>query len=316
MKNTLIIILLCPFYLLGQSIERKNILVEKFDNTAKTEPYIVKMWEEVLRAEFMNLHQSIFVVDRAAYDLIKKERNKEKESGAGINKQGVTLGAEYLLTGDVITASKTSKREVIKTEKYTPAATKENPNPKTQYTDIYGIKCTANVEIKIKMVDIATSEIKYEKNITAQSETKIADTDRKDLIEKAKSVSLNSAFRNVPYQIRPEIVFLLNPKYYVLDVTKGTVPKIKKILLTGGRKAGFPNIGEIYLNVYEAIEENIDGQKLVREVLLGNVKAEDIYEEVSEATVIKGNEAIGEKLKSGAKLYCKFEKIPEPGEFY
>ena len=316
MKNILIIILLCPFYLFGQSIERKNILVEKFDNTAKTEPYIVKMWEEVLRAEFMNLHQSIFVVDRAAYDLIKKERNNEKASGAGINKQGVTLGAEYLLTGDVIVANKTSEREVIKLESYTPPATKANPKPKTQYTETYGIKCTAYVEIKIKMVDIATSEIKYEKTVAIQTNNKIADTDRKDLIEKAKSVALNSAFRHVPYQIRPEIVFLLNPKYYVLDVTKGTLPKVKKILLTGGSKAGFPNIGEIYLNVYEAIEETVDGQKLIREVLLGNVKAEDIYEEVSEATVIKGNEAIGEKLKSGAKLYCKFEKIPVAGEFY
>ena len=102
----------------------------------------------------------------------------------------------------------------------------------------------------------------------------------------------------------------------MLEVTKGSTSSAKKILLTGGSKAGFPNIGEIYLKVYEGIEENIDGQKLTREVLLGNVKAEDIYDEVSEAIVIKGGDAIAQKIKSGAKLYCKFEKIPIPGEFY
>ncbi len=316
MKNIFIVLLLCPFFVLGQSIERKNILIEKFDNSAKAEPYIIKIWEEILRAEFISLHQSIYVVDRSAYDLIKKERKNEKEAGAGTNKQGVTLGAEYLLTGDVLAATKSSKRYLEKTETYTPPATKENPKPKPEQREIYAIKCNASVEIKIKMIDIGSGEIKLENTFKASFEKEIADTDRKDIIDKAKYEALNNAFRNVPYQIRPEVVFLLNPKYFILDVTKGSASSAKKILLAGGKKAGFPNIGEIYLNVYESIEENIDGQKLSREILLGNVKAEDIYDEVSEAIVIKGGDAIAQKIKSGAKLYCKFEKIPIPGEFY
>ena len=316
MKNMLIILLLCPFFVLGQSIERKNILVEKFDNSAKAEPYIIKIWEEILRAEFISLHQSIYVVDRSAYDLIKKERKNEKEAGAGTNKQGVTLGAEYLLTGDVIRATKSNRRVLERTETYTPPATKENPKPKPEQREIYVIKCDASVEIKIKMIDIGSGEIKLEKTLIKSIEKELEDTDRKDIIDKAKYEALNNAFRNVTYQIRPEVVFLLNPKYFVLEVTKGSTSSAKKILLTGGSKAGFPNIGEIYLNVYEGIEENIDGQKLTREVLLGNVKAEDIYDEVSEAIVIKGGDAIAQKIKSGAKLYCKFEKIPIPGEFY
>lgn len=311
----LFFVLICS-QLFAQKIDQKNLLIDRFENTAKAPDYILRMAEQFLREEFISLHQSIFVVDREAYDRIKEERKREKNSVAGTNQQGVTLGAAYLLTGDLLSFKTGHERILIKTEKYTPEPTKANPNPKEEERKIYGIKCTAALDMKIKLVDIETGEIKFEKSLPIANNSTIDDTDELNFIQKGKDLVTLRALKYLPNSVRPDIIFALNPKYYILEVTKGTAPKIKKLLLTGGKKAGFPNFGEIYLNVYEEIEESIDGQKLKREILLGNIKAEDIYDEVSEAIVIKGHEEIGAKIVSKAKIFCRFEKIPVPGDFY
>jgi hypothetical protein len=40
-----------------------------------------------------------------------------------------------------------------------------------------------------------------------------------------------------------------------------------------------------------------------------------IYDEVTEAIIIKGADVIGGEMQSGAKIYCKLEKVPVPVNF-
>jgi hypothetical protein len=316
-KYTLLVFTTIAFVasnLLAQSIDQASILFDHFENKSKAPQYNVRLLEENLKGALRNLHQSFSVVDRDGYELIKKERLKDKQSKAGATQQGVTIGAEYLISGEVTQWGTGSKR-VERKEKYTPPATKENPHPQELERIVYYYECSVAMNFHIRLIDIETGAVKFEKTVGSTQQSDIKDRQVPSDIFKAHQNIYLGLVNSLAFQLKPELIYALNPKYYILEVSKGG-SKAKKVVLTGGRRAGFPGFGEVYLNVYEGITETVDGQKLLREVLIGNVKAEDIYDEVTEALVIRGGEEIAAKLKAGANLFCKFEKIPVNGEFY
>lgn len=214
------------------------------------------------------------IVTRQLVAAINAEREQQKTVlDNDIIKQGIAVGADYILKGEV---TKFYKKTHQQTQKDTTAGVVIDRVLKV-YTSTY-------VQYDVKVVDVKTGVIAATDNYRG---------------------SLNGIEHHIKNFIRLEFPYT----FRILEVLKKKgSKKAKHVLVDGGFKQGLT--AGVYINVFELIEENIAGQKVVREVEIGNlqVRAVDFSGNFSKCLIFKGKKEVYSRIENNAKLICKIPK--------
>ena len=214
------------------------------------------------------------IVTRQLVAAIKQEREQQKTNlNNDFIKQGIAVGADYILKGEV-----TSFRKKVNKQVQTDSI---NGKAVDRVLKIY---TSTYVQYDVKVIDVKTGVIAATNNYRG---------------------SLNGIEHHIKNFIRLEFPYT----FRILEVLKKKgSKKAKHLLVDGGFKQGLTS--GVYINVFELTEENIAGQKVVREVEVGNlqVRAVDFSGNFSKCLIFRGKKDIYERIEKNAKLICKIPK--------
>lgn len=246
------------------------------------------------------------VVERTKLDQIAKERNLQKQEdflNGAVIEQGKSLGAQYLISGNINQIAKRGgniEKSKIDYDSYS----------KQYYTRKYQVYLTQiDFVINVQIIDVTTGLVKSSKSITSSAE---AETTSQETV-------INSAIRGLEGYLKAWVnsAFPVYMKIVKVETTdKKGLPKT--VLIKGGsdvdlayRKDG----GVLYgigkkdvsseLEVYENVTEMIDNKEYTRKVTVGKIKVSEIQGEFSICEVKKGAEEIQKKLNEGKTLFLK-----------
>ena len=107
----------------------------------------------------------------------------------------------------------------------------------------------------------------------------------------------------VSFVIWKEIQKSLTPKFHLLTVLETGKTGPESVLVSGGKSSGF--FEDMEIEVVEIVQEDVDGQKIDRDVVIGELKITDIRPETSVCKVKKGGADLQTKLGSKARIYCR-----------
>lgn len=214
------------------------------------------------------------LVEREKMDQLKSEKNLQKDEDfidGQVIEQSKSLGAQYIVLGNVSKAQVESKETIL---------------PVVGRTTSY----TAEIAFNIRVVDVATGEI-----IASNSFNKTG---------KGKN-----SFEETLETIKPEIETFIKNNFKITASLASIEEKngngeATKVLISGGSSTGV--LEKNAFKVYEVSELMVDGKKLTRKKTIGKIivaKVED--ENFSVCTILEGAAEITKKMEGGAKIKCE-----------
>lgn len=246
------------------------------------------------------------VVDRTKLDQLAKERNLQKQEdflNGAVIEQGKSLGAQYLISGNISQITKRGgyrDKSKVDYDAYT----------KKYFTRTYQVYVTQiDVVVNVQIIDVTTGIVKSNQLITntAEAETTSAETVTQNAVQGLEGYLkawINSAFPVYMRIIKVE------------STNKKGLPKT--VLIKGGSDVDLAyrkDAGIIYgigkkdisseLEVYVNMTEVIDNKEYTRKVTIGRLKVTEIQGELSVCEVKKGAEEIQAKLNEGKTLFLK-----------
>lgn len=246
------------------------------------------------------------VVDRTKFDQLAKERNLQKQEdflNGAVVEQGKSLGAQYLISGNINQISKRSgNREKSKLD--------YDAYSKQYYTRKYQVYVTQiDVTINVQIIDVSTGIVKSNKSFTNTTEAETT----------SEATVINSAILGLEGYLRAWVndAFPVFMKIIKVETTdKKGLPKT--VLIKGGSDVDLAyrkDAGILYgigkknvsseLEVFENNVEMIDGKEYKRKIPVGKIKVVEIQGEFSICEVKKGAEEIQKKLNEGKTLFLK-----------
>lgn len=292
----------------GLSIEKPKILRDVFLDVIAARPLLVD------------------ALDRDIYEMVEKEKRVQMRTKSDATQGGIEIGSELLLTG-VITDYRTdskinyfeppapsappqkteAKKGENKTEKKdekkttAPSNVKEN-KPKLPESVTYSIHLTLN----LKATSIKTGEDVFVKAYKIDGGAKVPyyySGGKTFNVDMANQVAFQNATENFTKLIWSDIFYYITPKLYLLDIAKLDKDEAESVIIGGGSQAGF--LPGTPLDVVEVTYEEVQGNKLERETVIGRLRMKDVREATTICKVRDGGKTIAAKMKDGAKLYVK-----------
>lgn len=214
------------------------------------------------------------IVDRAKMNEIHSEKEWQKGEDfidGSVIEQSKSLGAEYIVAGDV---SKASSKTTQTSAPYAGTIT----------------TVKSDIAFNIKVIDVSTGAIMASNSFSAKGRGK-------------------NAFENALDDIKPEIEQFIKDNFKVtLSVVsvdkKDENGQALKLLIAGGSSIGLQK--ETELKIYEATELTVDGKKMTRKVTVGKARITHVDDEnFSVALITEGNDKITAKLADGKKSKCE-----------
>ncbi|MEK7253216.1 MAG: CsgG/HfaB family protein, partial [Bacteroidota bacterium] len=231
--------------------------------------------------EEMFLESSMFrLVERQNLEALLKERTAQKKAeyvdAESLAEQGKALGAQYMVEGKVLNANLL--------EYTVPDTGKVKVNEGRPYKMF-----TSDLTLHIRMVDVATGKIVVEQQLTG--------TDQYDRFMNGK------VFRNYMESVESSVAnlkknFLKAARTWlplegvtIVEILEEKKEKVDRVLLNGGLFNGIRDNDA--LKVVQVVYEEVDGQKLKREVEVADLWVKEVDEEYfSECSVRKGEKKI------------------------
>lgn len=212
------------------------------------------------------------VIERSKLEALQKEKNLQKTEDymdGKVVEQGKSLGAQYLILGNINNASETKNT-----------------------TTLYGISVTkskANVEVTIKVVDVAT-------NLVIASENLVANADGN------ASGAMQKALNNLEGEVNKFLNNNFPVQFSLVEVTEfGKKGEARKVVISGGSGSGVRQNDAF--SVVEKTTVEIDGVKKTRNKVIGKVRVAKVEDaDFSQAMVEEGASEIADKVKAGVKL--------------
>ncbi len=225
------------------------------------------------------------VVDRNRWDVLQKERELQKSEeflDGQIAEQGRSVGAEYIVTGNVGT---------INTTRYT---NKNSSTGATYYT--YGTV----ISIAYKIVNVSTSEILYSGSFSA-GHTGGFFNPSAGTQENALSLAIQDVRKKAGMDIKKAFPI----KVKIIKVLEEDDEKVKKVLINAGASSGLTGQKDVRVVYYENID--VDGKILSRtvDVTTGEITSvvDENFSELTIRKTEKGGQKVKEKIKEGKQLY-------------
>ncbi|MDX2048728.1 MAG: CsgG/HfaB family protein [Chitinophagaceae bacterium] len=231
------------------------------------------------------------VVDRSTFQEIARERNLQRQedfiNSRKIVEQGKTLGAQYLVSGNITSLSNSAgsveRTNIITGRKYT----------------VYEISTT--ISLNVQVIDVETGKVKSNKPIvkTVKTETtnvQVAVSNAIKFLEGYLKAWVNDAFPVYMKIIRIE------------STDRKGLPET--VLIKGGEEMDLSKRGKIFttsseLLVYENEIMVVDGKEYNREIEVGMIKISAVQGEFSVCKVKKGAEKIKKRITEGKTLLLK-----------
>ena len=250
---------------IGVAIMPMSFSGGKNSDEAKVAPSVY----EIISGAFVKAKR-FNVIERSKLEQLQKEKNLQKTEDymdGKVVEQGKSLGAQYLILGNVNSAVAKSS---------------------TSY--VYGVavnKAKANIQVTIKVVDVATGLVIASENLEGSGDGSGAQEKAMSSLDGEVNKFLSA---NFPLQ------------FSVVEIQeKGKKGEAKKILISGGSGSGVKVNDE--MNVVEKVIVDVDGVTKTRNKVIGRIKVTKVEDaDFSQTIVVEGGAAIAEKIGSGVKL--------------
>ncbi|HMJ48367.1 MAG TPA: CsgG/HfaB family protein [Ferruginibacter sp.] len=242
------------------------------------------------------------VVDRAGFNQIAKERNLQKQEdflNGSVVEQGKSLGAEYLISGNVNQINTRSYYKDKSKLDYD-AATKQWYTRKYQVTAIL-----VDLNVNVQIIDVATGAFKSNKSFSISHETE----------ETGEAIAINNAVKRLEAYFRAWVNNAF-PVYMKIIKVESTNRKglPEKVLIKGGSDVdmavnkGLLSNNSSELDVYIIDVLTVDGKELKRQVTIGKVRISEVQGEFSICKVRSGAEDIQKNINEGKTLFLKISR--------
>ncbi len=227
------------------------------------------------------------IVDRTKMEALKSEKELQKSEdfiSGNVVAQGVSLGADYLITGIVSSATKTQKyveRTRLDGSKYNQ------------------IVYEATINFSCKVLDVSTGQVINSETFSTSGGTSLFGLiPTADNPQEAFGSSLSSLTKNIDKWVGKNFPATFSIVEIQDRDSKGNATKV---LISGGSGTGLER--KEGLKVVEVSEMMVDGKKLIRKKEIGELRVEKVEDEnFSVCSVRDGEAEITKKFESKAKI--------------
>lgn len=332
-----------PPLVVSPEFGRPALALDSVTNVSKISVGQAQMLRGALGAYFADRPALADLIDRDAYQFIEKERAMQQVVQSGDIEQGITIGADYLITAEVlglerrreilsipdpaIVAAKKAeaekkeaekkKQEAQNKDKKAETAEKKKEEPKQPaWTKLVPkddgipkipneIQTVANLSVNVKLVDVQSGEILKSQKIQSQLEHRIKYTRDPALVEQGDEALFRSLSKDFAEKAGGFFRSAFVKQLRLLEISKIDDDEAERVIVQGGSLYGF--FGGDRLEVVELTEETVDGQKLERTTIVAELKPDDIYPEVMDCKVKDGEKVLLQKFNSKAKLMVRLK---------
>ncbi len=242
------------------------------------------------------------VVDRTKLDQIAKERNLQKQEeflDGFIVEQGKSLGAQYLIQGNISQANAVS----VQIKKSRTMGSYPNTYQQTYYVPGYEVALIVNLQT----IDVATGQAKSARTINASRTWET--TSAEQAITASLNLLQNPTGREGTLKDWANDMFPVGMKVLKVEETdnKG---RPKKVLIKGGDDMDLHRgrVSGSILQVYINDAMMVDGKEYIRPLPIGEIV---VFEPQGEFTVCKvkdGADEMQRRMNEGKTLYLKMLK--------
>lgn len=226
------------------------------------------------------------IVDRTKMDELQKEKNLQKSEDyidGNVIRQGVSLGANFLVSGKVISVSKSSGHKDV---------------TKSDGTKVSEPVNEANINFSCQIIDVETGEVVNSETFSNSGGGSFLDIFTAKNVDDAFSSSLSSLGRDIDRWIEVNFPAIFAIAEIQEKDSKGNATKI---LIAGGSVFGLEKGDR--LKVVELSIVNVNGKDLGRKKEIGELKVTKVEDEnFSICSVKAGGFEISSKFEAKAKL--------------
>lgn len=226
------------------------------------------------------------IVDRTKMDALKREKELQKSEDfidGKVIQQGISLGADYLISGHVISA----QAEQMETA----------PNSKTGEVIV---TYKAKLAIQLKVIDVATGQVITSETIEPKSGSLLG-----GMLGTAPSTpeaAISKSIKGIEDKVDDFVNKNFPANFPIVEIQeKDSKGKATKILIAGGSAFNLEKGDR--LKVVEVSTMNVNGKKLERKKEIGEIKISKVEDEnFSICSVSDGGDEINTKFEAKAKL--------------
>lgn len=285
------LLFLSTFSLIAQN-EKITVGITYFTYSTHKEKNYVEQINEIVANEFVKAGR-FTVVDRTKLQVIKAEQELQKTEDfldSKVIEQGKTLGAKYIVTGQLASVATTSSYSV-ELKKY-------------QYT--------SSVLLSVKLIDVENSEVVQAETFgRGTSNASVEGGFFKQLMNTSCDVAgigysteeaLHNAMTNLSCGLKNWIKRVFPVMVSVVEVQETHKKKgAAKILIAGGSSIGLSSRKE--LSIVEFLKVVVDGKELIRKKEVGKVEVIKVEDENFAICEVKeGGIEIKERIDKGVVL--------------
>lgn len=221
------------------------------------------------------------IVDRAKMDALKGEKELQKTEDfmdGTVVSQSSSLGADYLISGHVISA-----------------------NAERMMTSEGAVTYKAKMSINLKAIDVATGQVVASETITPKAGSLIGGAMGTAPTTPEKAIS--KALKDIEKDIDKFVSINFPLTVSIAEIAEEKKGAASVLLIAVGSGFGVQKNDKFKVVVVSEME--VDGKKLVRKKEIGEIKIINVEDEnFSKCQVKDGGKLILSKFSSGEKLKC------------
>jgi TolB-like protein len=280
--NVLSIILIATLPALAQDKVGVGILSFTYVSNAAKQGDVNSIQETVTNAFVKTKRFNI--VDRTKMDALKQEKNLQKSEDfidGSVIQQGVSLGANYLISGHVIAAQ---------------ADRMEAADDKGNVTITY----KAKLSIQLKVIDVATGQVITSETIEPKAGNALLGM--MGIGAASPEQAIATAVKNIEGKVDDFVGRNFPVSFVIVEIQeKDGKGNAKKVMIAGGTAFGLKKSDK--LKVVEVSTVMVNGKSLERKKEIGELKIDKVEDEnFSTCSVTAGGIDINSKFEAKAKL--------------
>jgi hypothetical protein len=213
-------------------------------------------------------------------------------------------------TGSTVAPPKTDK-----TRSGTTLATAPNTNPTTPAKSATVEKITrsipdkyeakADVKLKVSLVSVKTGELTFANTYSLFGQGSIPYNKDKSDQKRCEEMAFRNLASLVSARVWPDVQKSLTPRFHLLEVLETTKNGAETVLISGGQRAGFSD--DLLVEVVEVTQEDVDGVKMDRELVIAELKITTLRPETSVCKVKSGGKELPNKITDKSRVYCRIK---------
>jgi curli biogenesis system outer membrane secretion channel CsgG len=243
-----------------------------------------------------NTAKRFVVVDRSQLSALNNERNLQKtedfmNSSVEV-KQAQSVGAQYIISGNISSATITSEFK---------SATTGGEAPRTVSATIY----KASFTVQLKVIDVSTGVVENSQIVTGSGSSGFVSGILGTATNGEESKAVAEAMNGLTSNVDKWVGVAFPATFMIAEIQESDPSKgAKKLLLAGGSEFGLTK-GE-RLKVIEETTLSIGGKNTVRKKQIGELKIKEIEgESFSVCSVTDGAMEILNAFNNKSKIYVQ-----------